>query len=92
MSGPAADTRAFVTDRAVEGMIDKQELEDRLLTSLHRGGGGVDDHPSVTTSVQEVWSLAIFSTWTKHIAARAQRRHSVVVAEMGMSIPKVRAA
>ena len=35
---------AFVTDRAVEGVVDQQELDNSLLRLLHHFGPGVDHH------------------------------------------------
>src|SRR5262245_26435277 len=35
---------ALVADRAVERMVDQQELDDRVLRHLHAIGLGVDDH------------------------------------------------
>ena len=73
----------LVADRAVERVVDEQELEDAVLRLLHGGRLGVDDHP--LRHVEHAGHLQRRAARPLDLdeahAAHAHRRHPRVVAE-----------
>ena len=77
LPGPVAERQvlqralaALVADRAVERVVDEDELERRVLAlgGLLRGArGACTTMPSCAVSVQPAWSFGIPSTSTRHM-------------------------